>query len=305
MNPILSKIPTKDLIYFAQSPWVSKKDLLSIILYSIDMRMPTNYWWNEIAPERSENTSFTSSDIRNPNMTIQWFKENYQRFDNGRGYLLTIFNLYELVRPLCAADDILWIDMYITNVRKYTICHGAKSDYLMNVPGLTLGQISGSNDNRLYCNTVFMNQITNLITKQEGYTIPVPVPVTNNDILWFINNANNPINWGMLSRNPIITLDFIRSYPDFPWSWQDVNMNPSLTPNDVEWLVLTNNYDYKFMKSNKFHYHAYYIGPIMRIIPLLRRRVTLRRATKFANINKAIDRVSCGYIKDNILSFIS
>jgi hypothetical protein len=42
-------------------------------------------------------------------------------------------------------------------------------------------------------------------------------------------NLDNPWNWSELSCNPNLTIEFINANPDKPWDWDYISMNPNIT----------------------------------------------------------------------------
>jgi hypothetical protein len=66
------------------------------------------------------------------------------------------------------------------------------------------------------------------------------------------------LSWAALSCNPAFTLDAIRSFPEGKWDWNTVFMNPSLTPEDVKWLLDNKTPDYEYLRRNQMRNDLYY-----------------------------------------------
>ena len=45
---------------------------------------------------------------------------------------------------------------------------------------------------------------------------------------------DKPWNWRWISMNPNITVDFIEKHPDKPWDWEGISMNPNITMEFIE-----------------------------------------------------------------------
>ena len=52
--------------------------------------------------------------------------------------------------------------------------------------------------------------------------------------------------------NPSITMEIINKYPDKPWHWYDISMNPNITMEDIEKNIGKINFN--LLSRNEFTY---------------------------------------------------
>ena len=63
---------------------------------------------------------------------------------------------------------------------------------------------------------------------------------------------DKPWNWRWISMNPNITVDFIEKHPDKPWDWEGISMNPNITIDFIEKHI--DRLDFMGLSQNKFTY---------------------------------------------------
>ena len=79
----------------------------------------------------------------------------------------------------------------------------------------------------------------------------------------FLMKYEDKLDWGRVSSNPNITMEFIEKYPEKPWDWDFISRNPNLT------MAMIAKYPYKpwnwnhislnnFTKEKELFYQKYY-----------------------------------------------
>ena len=77
------------------------------------------------------------------------------------------------------------------------------------------------------------------------------------------NYPDKPWNWYRISINPNITIEMIEKYPDKPWDWDGISYNPNITMEFIEkypdkpwdWDGIAEN---KFTKEKELFRYKYY-----------------------------------------------
>ena len=74
---------------------------------------------------------------------------------------------------------------------------------------------------------------------------------------------DKPWNWGYISGNPNITMEYIENYPNKPWDWYCISQNPNITMEIIEkytekpwvWDYISLN---TFKKEKELFYEKWY-----------------------------------------------
>ena len=59
-----------------------------------------------------------------------------------------------------------------------------------------------------------------------------------------------PWDWEYISLNPNITMEFIEKHPEKPWDWDRISRNPNITMEFIEKYI--DKIDFKSLSRNKF-----------------------------------------------------
>jgi hypothetical protein len=117
-------------------------------------------------------------------------------------------------------------------------------------------------------------------------------PHPNLDLETIESNLDKQWDWQHLTRLPIITIDFIKKYPQYDWNWTHLSLygKPDL---DIINQNLDKRWDWGYLSSNRFLYTD--------AVKLMEQDAKNRRQ----ELRPIIERYITGDITNEVLKYIS
>jgi hypothetical protein len=244
--------------------------------------------WNRFLSEHpsipvSVETMLTREGLIHPNVTFEWLKDHIDAVCNCNTIGNNFVMFYSLVRSSHLAEDIAWLDatasrfnitinsqqrflkismegkiFYEDAVQQlsYKDMQKFKIYFVMNAFTIKMLDWTDMLDDKA-CDTLnWEKQLKNQFNLSaadicSNYTLTI-------EHLDVFMKQGSVLSWDALSYNPAFTLDIIRSFPEGEWDWNTVFMNPSLTPEDVKWLLDNKEPNYEYLRRNQMRNDLYY-----------------------------------------------